>query len=429
MRSGPGRVEKGGRVVASMLCLLASLLAGSLARAQSQNPPSENPPSQSPPKAPPKPRNDAPPPNQFSLTGALGERATSNPRGETDASSPEGDYVSDLRLDLSVSRRSERTDWKLGYQPFYTQYRESNDLDTTNHTFDFDGRYDLSRRMKLSLSQHGNYSRNPLYVARFETGNAPIVTSETKRWSSVSSLNLATNLSRNLTLNAGATFGLTRFEDPTFYDSQSYSANAGISKALSRDQTISVNYTYSHFFLTAPQLPDLTTDGHGIQGGWAYAVTGKTSIGVSLAAVQVTQGPFQQTVYTGDASYHHVFRPLDVSVGYRQGLSADLGVAEINLSRDSYAAFAGRLGRSAHWGLVGNYGTRTSALHEGGRQDITYMGGALRGDVGFGERLGLTGEASWRRQDNAGETGASGQIPSGVVTVNWLFLGLVFKIF
>jgi hypothetical protein len=411
--SRAGRGAGAGRVAA--LSLAGTLLAGNLALSQS--------------KASVPSKSGAPPPNEISLTGALAERATSNPRSETDSSSPEGDYVSDLRADLSARRRSERTDWSLNFQPFYTRYHVNSDLDSANYTFDFDGRYDLSRRVKLTLGQHGSYSRNPLYVAQFETGNAPVITTETKRWMSRSSVSVATEISRSLNVQVGTAFGLARFQDPTFYDNQNYSVSAGLTKTISRSQTLSAGYNYLHFLLTAPQLPESTTTGHGLQGGWAYALTAESGISVSLGASRVTQDAFQQTLYTGDASLRHAFKSLAISGGYRQGLAADLGASEVNLSRDLYAALEGKLGRSAHWGLVGNYGTRTSALDQGVRQDITYMGGALRGDIQLHEQLSLIGEASWRRQDNAGDSGTNGQIPSGEVTVNWLFLGLDFKIF
>jgi hypothetical protein len=415
------RVRTGWVVALSLLLVGRSLAVG-------QTPPKAQP--NTPPKTQPKP--DAPPPNEFSLTGALGERATSNVRGVPDNSTdppPQGDYVSDLRLSFSVVRRSERTDWTLSYQPFLTRYRESSDLNTGNHTFDFDGRYDVSRRVKLTLGQHGNYSRNPLYVARFETGNAPIVTQETKRWTSRASFDAAIQISRTLALHAGGAYGVARFEDPNFYDNQNYSASTGLDKTISRDQTISATYNYSHFVLTAPQLPQSITDAHTVGTAWSYNLTGASGAGISLGATQVSQTGTQQTLFTGDASYHYAFRPLALSIGYRQGLGADLGVSQVNLSRDSYASLSGKAGRSAHWGLVGNYGTRTSALDFGGSENITYIGGAVRGDVILGERLSLLGEVSHRRQDNSGGTVTAGQIPSGQVTVDWIFLGLQFKIF
>ena len=72
-----------------------------------------------------------PPPRQFDLTVAAGERFTSNPEFLPDPAtpqerSPQSDYISDMRLDLSMSRRSDRTHWSLRYSPFYTRYRENN---------------------------------------------------------------------------------------------------------------------------------------------------------------------------------------------------------------------------------------------------------------------------------------------------------------
>ena len=60
----------------------------------------------------------APTPNQIDLTLAVGERSTSNPWFYADEVSPEGDYLSDLRADLSMFRSSDRTRWSLRYSPF-----------------------------------------------------------------------------------------------------------------------------------------------------------------------------------------------------------------------------------------------------------------------------------------------------------------------
>ena len=369
--------------------------------------------------------------DEFHLIGAIGERLNSNPTYVSDSSSPDADYVSDLRLEISRLRRTERTEWSLRFVPFYTSYRQNNQLDSGNYTFDFDGNYDLSRRMKLVLAQHGEFSRNPLYVARFDTGQVPVLTQESKRWSSRPSATLETEISRALTLQTGVSAGVNRYEDPGLADSETFSGTAGLVKDLDREQAFSTSYAYSGYRFTVAGQPEVNPTSHGLLVGWSRTAEGRGRIAFSAGAALVNQGSAQKTRPIGEASYRRTFRRVEVSAGFRQGLSTDSGTPDLGLVQDLYVALAGTMGRLVSWGFVGNYGTRTSFLDTEGEQDLTYIGGAVRGEVSLHQRLSLLGEVSRRQQNNAQDTGGAGSspIPSGDVTVSWIFVGLVFRMY
>ncbi len=358
----------------------------------------------------------------------LGAGATSNAEIVRGGEAPGGDYMTDLGLDFSTTRRTERTDWSFRYHPFYNRYEQRGELNTLNHSLDFRGGYDLSRRARLILSDSFGYSRNPLYVARYEEGQSPVLTQESKRWSNTSSAGVDLGLSRSLTLQVGVTGTAHRFQEADLYDSENYSGSAGFSKNVGRDGSLSVSYLYSRFLLSAPNLPDLETRSHGLRAGWAHAMGEASKTGVSLGLTRLSGEAGLRTFYTGDAFFRRSLRRGDVSAGYRQELSADSGFAAVNLARTVYAGFSRRAGRLGQWGLLGDYGTRESTVvagdefDNGSLVDLKYFDVVARGEFALGPRWGVSGSAMSRRQEDAGD-------PGGAITVNSIFLGMTFRIF
>jgi len=362
------------------------------------------------------------------LTVTLGAGATSNAEFAPSGGPPGGDYLSNLGLDFLTARRTGRTDWSFHYRPFYSRYEQRSELNTLNHSLDFSGGYDLSPRTRLTLSDNFGYSRNPLYVARYEVGDSPVLTRESRRWSNSSSAGVGLDLSRSLTLQAGLSGTAHRFQETGLYDSKIYTGSAGLSKKVGRDETFSTTYSYSRFLLSAPELPDLSTTSQGLRVGWSHARGQGSKVGVSLGATRVLGEADLRTFFTGDAFFHHSLQGGDISAGYRQDLSADTGFAAVNLARTMYAGFSGRVGRFVRWGLVGDYGTRESTVVTGNQfdsgsvVDLRYADVVLRGDVALSPRWGLSGNAMSRRQDDAWNPGSE-------ITVNSLFLGMTYRIF
>src|SRR5207249_502231 len=112
---------------------------------------------------------------------------------------------------------------------------------------------------------------------RFESGDAPILTRESKRWSSQSVATLGSQISRSLTLQLGVSNGITRFQDPTLFDSETLSGSAGLQKSLTRRQSVSTGYSYSRFQISAPQQPEVHSNAQGLQAGWSYNMEKGTS--------------------------------------------------------------------------------------------------------------------------------------------------------
>jgi len=358
----------------------------------------------------------------------LGAGATSNAEFAAAGGPRGGDYLSNLGLDFMTVRSTERTDWSLHYRPFYSRYQRRSELSALNHSLDFTGGYDLSRRTRLILSDNFGYSRNPLYVARYEVGDSPVLTRESKRWSNSSSAGVDMGLSRSLTLQFGLSGTAYRFQETGLYDSNVYTGSAGFSKKVGRNETFSTTYSYSRFLLSAPELPDLNTTSQGLRVGWSHAPGEGSKMGVSVGGSRVAGEAGVQTLFTGDAFFQHSFRAGDFSAGYRQELTADTGFAAVNLARVMHAGFSGQAGRSFRWGLVGDYGTRESRVVTGNQfdsgsvVDLQYADVVLRGDFALSPRWGLRGSAISRRQDDVGN-------PDSKITVNSLFLGMTYRIF
>ena len=361
------------------------------------------------------------------LTVTLGAGATSNAEfAPSDVAA--GDYFSNLGLDFLTTRRTERTDWSLHYRPFYSRYQRLDSLDTLNHVLSFGGAYDLSRRAKLTLSDYFGYSRNPLYVARYEAGDSPVLTRESKRWSNSSSAGVGLELSRSLTLQVGLSGTVQRFEETGLYDSKIYTGSVGLSKEVGRDETFSATYSYSRFLLSAPDLPDLNTTSQGLGMGFSHAWGQGSEVRVSLGPTRVLGEAGWQTLFTGDAFFRHSLQAGDISAGYRQELNADTGFSAVNLAQTMYAGFSGRVGRLVKWGVVGDYGTRESRVVIGNQLDkgsvvnLMYADVVLRGEVALNPRWSVRGSMSSRRQDEA-------ENPANEILVNSLFLGMTYKIF
>lgn len=371
---------------------------------------------------------DAGPAGSSDLTLILGAGATSNAEMASGTAPPGGDYLSNLGLDFLTARRTGRTDWSFHYRPFYSRYAQLTELSILNHSLDFSGGYDLSRRTRLILSDNFTYSRNPLYVARYEAGDSPVLTRESKRWSNTFSADVDLGLSRSLTLRVGMSGTAHRFQDSALYDSENYAGSAGLSKEVGRDDALSVTYSYSRFLLSAPELPDLSPTSHELRAGWAHATGEGSQAGVSLGATRVRVEGDLQTFFTGDAFFRRSLQAGDISAGCRQDLSADTGFAAVNLARTLYVAFSGRVGRLFDWGAVADYGTRESTVvtgnqfDDGSVVDLRYADIVLNGNVGLSARWRLTGYAMSRRQDDAGN-------PDSQITVKSLFFGMTCRIF
>src|SRR5215467_13479557 len=110
------------RAGAIFMLLIAAPLLSDLALGQTAPKPSEPPPAKpsgSPPPASPGAKPTAhPPANELHLNLAMGERGTSNPTFAPESQEYQGDYITDLRPDLAMRRKSPRTDWSLDYRMF-----------------------------------------------------------------------------------------------------------------------------------------------------------------------------------------------------------------------------------------------------------------------------------------------------------------------
>jgi hypothetical protein len=358
-------------------------------------------------------------PNESDLTVSAGERYSSNPRFEPDSASAEGDYVTDLHLDLSMRRHSVRSLWSLRYTPSYARYRENSQLDTSNHAFDFKGAYDASRRWKILLGERFVYRRDALYTSGSgDTADVTILT-ESKRWRSFTDAAADVELSRSLTLQAGLNAGVDRFQDEALVDSETYAGRLGLRRQLNRDHSVSATYVHSRFLLGDAATADVTSN--GLETLWAVTTPRQMEFQLGAGAAQVSRAGDRQTRFTGQTSLHRPFRHTDLVAGYRRSLSADTGTEAVSLSQNAYLGFSARVGRLTTLGIFGDGGTREAALSEDTGLDLRFAGVALRAELGLNPRFSISGEASRRRQTD--------RITDQDTSVTGYFLGLVYKVF
>lgn len=361
-----------------------------------------------------------PAPSGFDLNVGVGMRLTSNaglePRGGS-----EGDSITDLRADLTGHRGSPRTDWSARYNPFYTRYGNNGQFDTVHHALTVDARYALTARSRLALSDRFHASRDLSYIDGGDaTGEPVILTQVTRRWRNFADAGFDANLTRDLSLQVGASSRIERFDLSPSVNSTMSAARLGLRKQVGRQDGFSTTYTYSRFGFENQGVDG--AEAHGMDLAWSHGAPARTDWVVSAGMSTVSRGPDRQNRFTAAASLHHPFRRVDFVSGYRRGLGADAGVANVTVTQDLNAGVSGSAGRRTRLAVRGEYGTRDSILDGGDRLALSYAGGSLLGTVTFNPRLSISGEARRRKQT---VTEGSGD----PLTVNMFLLRLNILVF
>lgn len=361
----------------------------------------------------------APEPNGFDLNLGMGIRHTSNPALESGGGGSEGDAITDFRADFRGHRGSPRTDWSASYAPFYTRYGSNSQFDTVNHALTVDARYALTPRSRLGLSDRFHASRDMSHVDIAETaGEAVILTRVTKRWRNFADAAFDSNVSRSLSLQLGASSRIERFDVSPSVNSNMDSARLGVRKQVGRVDGFTTTYSYSRFGFQGQGVDGAQAQGMDL--AWSHGAPARTDWVLSAGMSKVARGTDRQNRFTAAASLHHPFRRLDFISGYRRGLGADSGVANVTVAQDASAGISGRAGRRTTLALRGEYGTRDSVLEGGDRLTLSYSGGALQGTLTFNPRLSVSGEARRRRQSVTEGAGDELTVNVFFLRLNWL---------
>src|SRR3989454_740087 len=362
-----------------------------------------------------------PRPDEFKLSFGLGGGYTTNPALRSDSGGSSGDSITDLRAGLMDRKSSPRTAWSARYDSFYTRYGSNNQFDTINHTLNFDGRYLVTRRTHLNLFEHFFYSRNPLQIGgAAPTDETIILTRLTHRWRSISDAEFDTSVSRSLTLQVGASSRIERLDLSPSVDINTYSGRLGIQKQVGQKDSIASTYGYSRFDFQSEGTADV--ESHRLDLSWSHGPPAGAACVLSAGVSRVLREGERQNRLTAGATLHHPFRRVDFISGYRRSLDADAGVATVTVAQNAYAGMSGTVGRTASLGVFAEYGTRDSVLETGDQIALTYTGAAIRGSIALDPRFSISGEARRRKQTAAEGAGED-------LTVDTLFLGLVFQVF
>jgi hypothetical protein len=362
-----------------------------------------------------------PTPDGFDLNVGMGMRLTNNPGLASDGGSREGDSITDLRADVTGRRRSPRTEWSSRYTPFYTRYGSNSQFDTLNHALNLDARYVVSPRSRLGLLERFYSSRDLSQVDTGETaGEAVILTRLTRRWRNFADAAFDASLSRSLSLQLGASSRIERFDLSPSVDSNMDSGRLGIRKQIGREDAFSTTYSYSRFGFQGAGVDG--AESQGMDLSWSHGIPTRTDWTLSAGVSKVSRASERENRITASASLHHPFRRMDFVSGYRRGLGADSGVANVTVAEDAHAGISARIGQRASMTVRGEYGSRDSVLESGDRIALTYTGGALLGTVTLNPHLNIAAEARRRSQDVTSGTGDD-------LTVNTFFLRLELRVF
>lgn len=363
---------------------------------------------------------DAPTPNGFNLALQMGERFTSNSRFQGEDSDPQGDYITDLGLNVTARRESARTDWSLEYTPNYTSFHQKTRTEFTNHNFDYHGTYLVSERATLKLRDSFFYSRDPIEAGRTERGEVIVLTDEKRRWRQAAEIDMDFDASRNITLRTGVQARVNRFEDPDLTDSQRYLARLGLSQKIGRQNNFEVTYAFSYFDLDGEGRDD--SRAHGINFGWSRGDQTRNEVGVAVGVSMVDRVGQRNRQSTGSASYRHRFQHVSFRSEFRQDLRSDTGNASVDVARRLYAGLDGSVGKKLNLGVYADYGTRESVFGENETKYLDYVGASFRASWSVTPQFGLTTHVRHRQQNDS-------TVGTSDVVVNTFAIGVFFKVF
>ena len=203
-------------------------------------------------------------------------------------------------------------------------------------------------------------------------------------------------------------------------DINTYSGRLGIQKQVGQKDSIASTYGYSRFDFQSEGTADV--ESHRLDLSWSHGPPAGPACVLSAGLSRVLSESERQNRLTAGVTLHHPFRRIDFVSGYRRSLDADAGVATVTVAQNAYAGLSGTVGRSASLGVFAEYGKRDSVLETGDQIALTYTGAAIRGSIALDPRFSISGEARRRKQMAAEGAGED-------LTVDTLFLGLVFQVF
>ena len=187
----------------------------------------------------------------------------------------------------------------------------------------------------------------------------------------------------------GGNYGLIRFLDPGFVDSNSLYANTGYNYKLNRRDTISVNYGFGAMRFIGP---DLHLDNHVISISYAKRLTGRLAFSVSGGPQIVLRrtplfGSIKNTDLFANATFSYSVGRTDLNWSYAHYTSNGSGVflgARTDLFNGS---FQRRLSRNWTWSIGPGY-SRNSRLGSGQGTVVGSGFDSIYGQTSFQRNLG-----------------------------------------
>jgi hypothetical protein len=168
-------------------------------------------------------------------------------------------------------------------------------------------------------------------------------------------------------LNVGGSSGQLRFIDNTGQDTDTLSADGGITRTLDAHNSVSGQYSYSRYTYPASGLTSETnTAQFGFTRQWNRRFTTRAAVGplwfsTSGIASSGSTAMTNTTMLSMDASTSYMMRKGSVSVSYLHGSNAGAGYMLGAKSDSVNGSFTREFGRNLNVGVTGAY-MRTSAL-------------------------------------------------------------------
>lgn len=349
------------------------------------------------------------------LEGEAGGREDGSYGLQQDPALQQSRAVGRLGLNLQLSYTLERLSLALGYSPYYERALDGSGLSGTTHRLDFGLVGDLNRQLRLNVRENLISTPNIDLYAPVTTPQTTVVTRHGNQLSHLLDVSLDQTFSRHASMILGVTHGLSRYEDPNLYDSETLGARLGAAFELARGSRVEADlggarYDYSRRgssdvrTLGIAYATDLGRDNHLRVEGGAYSEDSTLRPVDALTGVRESD-----TGWRGGLQFARDERLFHWSLGASHDISPGAGLGRPVTADNGFLGLSTAVGRRLTLGLDGNVSRQRDLPHQGpvgpeDRQTLTELrAGTVRAGWSFAPALRLEGGYSriWQRAEVA----------------------------
>lgn len=254
--------------------------------------------------------------------------------------------VSSFSGNLALNLKRAHANTLLNYTGGGIFYSERSELNSMFHDFGLTQSFQL-RRWTFSLIDQAMYSPesvlnggggvggtvNPgwqtaaMLTSQFAEGQS-IYTLHSSRYSNTSLVQLEYGLTNRTTMTFSGSYGLMRFTDVGFFNSNQTNGSAGVTHQFTAKDSLALNYSYDLFrFDNTP----VESQNHTVRVTYGYQLTGRLSahagVGPQVNTISgIPGGSQQRTFVSTDAGLQYRLPRTQIGVSYDRGVGSGSGV-------------------------------------------------------------------------------------------------------